>query len=244
MAQTRNIYADTQSQATSLPLCDTTIHVSQREDGSTIEKTKRLGISAIPFPTHSMSPIKGAQRLDAGTAPFVRNEPHDLLACEQKLTEALQNPVVEPNYMSKVQSLIAKILAQFVRIADKERHQKEEQKKKFTNSNLESGKLLREMGDRGFKFTGITLALMASKFMAREGDQEFISYFAQNGCKNLADMYNSETQSRQKQIDAIAALAQTELNSLMNKGDPSSKQELINLLEKVLESLKRAAQAG
>ncbi len=164
---------------------------------------------------------------------------------EQEIQELKENPDA-PNYMIRVQQVIGKILAQFTRIAEKERVNKDEQKATYKLSNREWATLQREVGNRGFNFTLLAVGLMAGGLFLPKPDQELAFYFSKEGCSNLANMFNSETQGRQRQFDTVGQLSYSELNAMMNKSSSadSSKQEFINLLDRVFEALKRAAQSN
>lgn len=226
------------------------IHLKDRLDEPTIRKTQAIGMETIGTPSRPSSSLveKEVQVVDDPIPPSPEEvvramDPEELRAFDQ----ALESPVtLEPNYLIRIQTLIGQILAQFSRLAEKERIQKEEQKAKITTASREWGKLQEEMGDRGFKFAWVSLGLMCSQFLVPDSDQQFLKFLSEEGCKNLVGMFNSETQSRQKMVDTVSALANTEITAMMNKGssDASAKQEFINVLEKANESLKRAAQAG
>ncbi len=164
------------------------------------------------------------------------------------MDKALENPPTEEaevNYLIRVQSVIGKILAQFIRIAEKERVQKDDQKVKYNKATTEWGKYQKEVGDRGFNFTWIALGVMVSQFAFPQADREIISFLGKEGCNNLSNMFNTETQSKQKMVDAIGQLAYAEIQAMMNKGaSDSNKQEFIQLLDKILNSLKEAARNG
>lgn len=236
------------------PLFDSKIYLSDREDEETIRKTKSLDFRSITTPFTNSTPSSLIGRVEkketdaevlSPKEQLLAMDPEELLAIEKELVELKNNPA-EPNYLIRVQMLIGKILAQFIRISEKERVQKEDQKEKYNTSNKEWGNLQREVGDRGLNFTWIALGLMVSQFLLPQNDQAIVSFLADRGCKNLSDMFNTETQSKQRQVEGISQLAMAEINAMMNKGssDASTKQEFINLLDKIYESLKRAAQAG
>lgn len=165
------------------------------------------------------------------------------------------------NYITRVQALISKILIQFTKIADKDRAQKRLQEQMYSKSNKEFGDYQREIGDRGFNFTLISLGFMGSQFLlpvasralnfplsegAQKVCQEVGSFLSNQGCTNLASMFNSETQAKQKQTDAVAQLAMSEMNAMMNKGssDASNKDQFIRVLDELGQSIKRAAQSS
>lgn len=162
-----------------------------------------------------------------------------------ELLDDLKTTPPGPNYWIKIQTVVGKMLAMHIRLAEKERVQKDEQKAKFNKSNKEWGNFQREIGDRGFNFTWIALGVMALQFVAPESDKQFVAYIAKEGCQNIANMLNSDTQSKQQMVRAASELAMAEINAMMNKGssDSSSKQEQISLLDKTGDAFRRAAQS-
>lgn len=176
---------------------------------------------------------------------LLRMDPESLRAIEQELVKG-QNDPPEPYYQIALQQAIEKMLDLHIKMSKEESSRKNDQKGKYTKSNKEWGVYQKELGDRGLNFTWVALGLMASQFLLPEADREFVSFLSKEGCTNLASMFNAETQTRQRLVEAVAQLALAEINAMMNKGssDSSSKQEILNLLEKLYELLKRAAQTG
>jgi hypothetical protein len=151
----------------------------------------------------------------------------------------------EPNYLIKFIEITERLLKLFIKIHDKERLSKSEEKQKFKEASRKWGELQREIGDRGVNTTYLSLACMTLQFLLPKNDRIFVDYLAKEGCNNFSQMLNSETQSRQRLVDGISQIAQSELNAMINKGpSDANKQELIALLEKAMESVKRAAQSG
>lgn len=175
-------------------------------------------------------------------------DPEDLRAIDRELGKLKQNPP-SANFYLKLQQVVELMLNMHVRLGEKERIQKDGEKRKFNQSNQEWGKLQRETGDRGLNFTWIALGLMLIPVIlpgANQTDKEFANFFAREGCTNIANMFNSDTQSKQQMVRAVSELAMAEINAMMNKGssDSSSKEQVIGILEKASQSYTQAARAG
>jgi hypothetical protein len=169
--------------------------------------------------------------------------PDDLRDIDNELANLQINPP-DPYYYNRLQEVVAKMLTLHIKMAEKERVSKDNQKAKYNKSNKDWGEYQKEMGDRGFKFTWIGLVVLASQFIVPESDRQFVTYLSKEGCSNIATMLNNDTQSKQKMVEGISQIAMAEINAMMNKGssDASSKQEILSLLEKASEAQRRAAQ--
>jgi len=147
------------------------------------------------------------------------------------------------NYVYRVREAVAKLLVMFNQISEREQTHKKELKNRYITSNKESGNLQKELGDRGLKFAAIGLALTIFHSRMSEGTaKETVDFFAKKGYEAILGMMNTGTQATQKEKDAVANLANTDLSAAVNKQSDPSKQEWINILKELGENNKRAAQ--
>lgn len=208
--------------------------------------------------SHASSPIDvedDSKEIEAPPPRFSPEEqllemnPEDLRAIERELIHLKTNPP-EPYYQAKLLEVVEKMLTLHIKRAEEDVRQKKGQKNTYSESNKKWGEYQKEMGDRRMNFTWAALGFMALQFVpaARptETDIKFLTYFSQEGCKNLAEMFNSEAYSRQKMVEGVAQIAMAEINAMMNKdsSSESSKQAPLGALEKANEAQRRAAQAG
>lgn len=158
----------------------------------------------------------------------------------------LETILEEENYIDRLERLMIKLLEQQIRITEKERVQREEQKKVFSYTNEEWGAQTKAIGWRSFKSTVVSFVALAAITIARKDDREVLSFLAKDGIKSVTDMLNNDAQTKQKLLDGRGALSRDEIQAIMNKGssESSSKQELLSLWQKVLETLKEAARAA
>lgn len=215
------------------------------KDALKANRSAQSVLSQLAVPTTASQSLVG--RVETNSA--IPSPREHLLAMDpqtlREIDRALDELPSEPNYLIRVQNLIGKILEQFITIAENDRVKKEAQKIEYNKAIKEWGRYTKEMGDRGWRFTWISVIVLAAQFAAPQNDREIISFLAKEGCNNLSNMFNADTQAKQKQVDALGQLAYSEIQAMMNKGSSdSNKQEFISLLEKVNDSLRRAAQAG
>lgn len=226
-----------------------TVTLAEREDGSSIAKTLSLNPSRKLWnPPFSKTSLQG--RVSAGEPgkhPLLEEmrqiEPEHLNAIDKILS---QNDSIEPNYLIKIQNLVGQILVQLNKIAEKDRTQIEDLKLKYKNAIKDSADKLRELGSHGFKFSMIAMAGVCCQFLSPyQEDRDILAYFAKEGIRGIGDVFGNQIQSDMKKVEGLSSLLYAEYQAKTQKGqsDAGSKQEVIALLDKVLESLKRAAQA-
>lgn len=237
---------------------DTTIRLSDREDEETVTKTKSLPMpKTFPLSNKSLlgrvteGPIEEIQTsndplpIDADIVEQLKEiDPEHFQAVEKAI---LENAQPDTNYMIKIRNLIAQILVQLNKIAEKDRTQIDEMKTKYKNSTLEAANLQRDLGWNGLKFSGVALAASFLQFLSpHQSDREIVNIFAKECCPKLGDMFGSSIQANMHQSNSLANLVLQEYTAKTQKGqsDSSNKQELIGILDKVLQSVKEAARAG
>lgn len=161
-------------------------------------------------------------------------------------TALVANPPIEANYLIKVRNLVAQILAQLSRIAEKDRTQIDDIKTKYRDATKEYVRLQRELGNNGLHCTVVALAASFLQFVSpHQTDREIINLFAKEGSRTLGEMFGHVIQSKMRIADSVTSLAINEYAAKSQRGnDANNRQEVIDLLTKVLESLKRAAQTS
>ncbi|MGB7978348.1 MAG: hypothetical protein WCF19_04215 [Chlamydiales bacterium] len=219
------------------------VHVNNREDKETVTKMQEVSLPAMKAGVSTGASI-------SLEAPLSLKE--QIMAFDLDMVKAIDEELgklnaakIEPNYFLKLEQAVVAMLMLQIQINNHDRVKKEAYELKVSTSTKKWGECQKEIGDRGLNFTWITLGVMALQFVAPQNDQPFIKYFAEHGCTNISNMFNGETQSKQKIVDTVSQLAMAEINAQMNKGssDSSSKQEVLSLLEKMTEVMRRAAQA-
>ncbi len=230
-----------------------TLLLSEREDQATIRKTQRIPIpgSASSDP---MMTLKGRVTVGKVEEPPIsantivkeleKIEPEHFRAVEEAIS---QDVPTETNFMIKVQFLVAKILAQLNRIAEKDRTQTEKLKTDYKNATAKVAELQRELGTHGLKFSLIAFGASFLQFASpHQSDRDIAKIFASELCPKLGEMFGSSLQANMNQSNSLASLFLQEYQAKSSKGanDASNKQEIIGILEKALDSLKQAARAG
>ena len=219
------------------------VHVSKREDEETIIKTKSIEIPQLPAATNES--LEGRVTIGKPIAEQLGEIDSDHFTAVESAI-AVEEPV-EANYMIRVRSLIASILVQLNTIAEKDRHQIDDMKKNYKKSTLAAATLQRELGSNGLKFSLVALGASFLQFLSpHQSDREIMNIFAREFCPKLGEMFSSGIKSNMDQETALAQLVLNEYSAKTQKGtnDSSNKQELIQILDRVLESRKRAAQSG
>jgi hypothetical protein len=243
------------------------VHLNDRQDEKAIRKTNTVAASVIEstFQNSSHSSLEGRvsieEKIPVSQTPRIEYDPvstlekhlqtldpKDLKAIDRELENLKQNSHT-PNFYIKLQQVVELMLNMHVKLGEKERIQKEGEKRKFNQSNQEWSKLQRETGDRGLNFTWIALGIMLIPVIlpgTNEIDKQFVNFFAKEGCTNIANMFNSDTQSKQQMVRAVSELAMAEINAMMNKSssDSSSKEQVLRILDTAIQSYTQASRAG
>ncbi len=226
------------------------IHLSAREDQTTIEKTKSL---QMPDLTKFSSSVSLAERVSAGA---IEESPKSLLeqleeipaehfaAVEQAITD---NVEPDQNFMLKVQVLVAQILAQLNRISENDREKTEKLKTKYRTATLEAANLQRECGKNGLLFAGIVFGTSLLQFASPNADDRSIAnIFANQVCEKTGQLFDAGLRADMGQATNLANLLLQEYQAKASKGssDSSNKQEITGMLEKALRLLESAARSG
>lgn len=217
--------------------CDSTVSLSERADQLTIRKAQGLPITP-PLNFESSPSLEG--RVEK-FAPSL--DPRHFENIEKSLKE---NPL-PANYLVEVQNLVGLILAQLNRIGEKDRHQMEELKTQYKRCTAESASLQRELGSHNWHFALISFAASFLQFASpHQADREIANIIARECCPKLGDWYGSGINANMNQTTARGSLTLAEYQAKSNKGssDSGNKQELIDILNKILQSLRDAARAG
>lgn len=225
------------------------IHLSAREDQTTIEKTKSL---QMPDMTKFSSSVSLAERVSAGAIEespksivqlLEEIPPEHFAAVEQAITD---NVEPDQNFMLKVQVLVAQILAQLNRISENDREKIEKLKTKYRNTTLEAANLQRELGTKGLFFAGVSFAASFLRLAHNQDDKAIADVFAGQLCPRFGEMFQASTQADKDQASNLANLLLQEYQAKTNKGssDSANKQEITGMLEKALRLLEAAARSG
>ena len=152
----------------------------------------------------------------------------------------------EVNFMIRVRKVVAEILAQLNKISEKDRFQMEDMKQKYRKSSQESADLQRTLGNAGLIISVVGFGVLLSQFGFKNPADREVMKFLSEQCPHIGGMFTSRYQSSQKEADALSQLMLAEYNAKTSKSqsESSSKQEITSLLDKVLESMKRAAAAN
>jgi len=226
------------------------ITIGAREDAESIQKAQKISQSHLSSKETSSSSLEG--RISLNSPELVTmNHPamatENLQAIENEFTRLEANPEPgEVNFLIKVREVIAGILAQLSEISQSDRSQTERTKLAFKEASNDAANLTRKLGNAGLCIAGIGFAVLLSQFGFKNPADREVMKFLSEQCPNIGGMFTSRYQATQKEADALAQLMLAEYNAKTSKtqSESSSKQEIINLLDKVLESMKRAASAG
>ncbi len=188
-----------------------------------------------------------ADPLEPITLSHPAADPEYLRAVDQELGRLQEKATPEEvNFLIKIREVIGKILAQFSEISEKDRFQMEEMKLKYRRSSQDAADLQRSLGNAGLWIAGIGFAVLLSQFGFKNPADREVMKFLSEQCPNIGGMFTSRYQANQKEADALSQLMLAEYNAKTSKSqsESSSKQEVVNLLDKALESMKRAASAA
>ncbi len=232
--------------ATTAPLKEigSATHVSDRSDSQTI-----LGIGAIAKPIIESTMIKDASAPSLNHR--VATEAEQIVEMAQNIEKQFDNVPAEirsTGYMVRLRTLVSDILEQFTKVAENERAQKERYKQEFKQSNLRSGDLGVEVGNRSFYSSVAAVGAIAGSvaiplfFPKAQHSKPFLEYLAREGATHIATGFNARTNREQKIEDGKGQIASQYLGSLLNKGPEQNKELYIRLLDEISQLLKRAAQ--
>lgn len=220
---------------------ETTIHMKERVDAATIEKTATIKMPETPMPTKPISSAVTHTRVEDEEMQVLREQ-------LEEIQDILVNnpPVAEPNYLIKVRILVAQMLEQLNRISEKDRDQVQEMKKKYKEATQEVADQTRALGWNELKFSALTLVSSLTNLIPNEVDRNILGTLGKDVMPKIGGVFSSNIQSSMKKADAMANLVLQEYSAKTSKSgsDASSKQEIIRLLDEVLQSLKSAARSG
>lgn len=213
---------------------ETGVPLDEREDAETIRKTKSLDLPD-PQPLSS-KPLTG--RVTEGNV-----EPAKKATSLEQLQEIL---LEQPSYLVNIRNSVAQILAQLSRIAEKDRTQIDEMKKKYENSYKLSAGLVKDLGWDGLIISSIALVPLFLVTSPHQFDREMGNQFATQFIPSIGRIFTSSKDSDIKKADALSGLIIQEYSAKTSKSqsESGSKQEITSLLEKVVSALKEAARAG
>lgn len=229
---------------------DSTVNLADREDEKTVRKTQLVSDS-IPKKMLTNTTLIGREITEGEVQdpPLIdqlKEIDHEhFVAVEKALTEPTS---FEPNYIIRVQNLVGQILVQLNRIAEKDRVQIEGMKSKYQRSTQQVANSLRALGSHGLQFSMLVFGASFLQFLSPyQSDRKIANIFAKEVCPKLGNLFGGATiQINKYQAESIANLVLQEYSAKTQKGgsDANTKQEITSILDKILESLKRAAQAG
>lgn len=165
----------------------------------------------------------------------------------QEVEQAIVNGTeAEPNYINEINALIGKILVQLNRISQKNNLQINDMKIKYKDLTSRSAVLQRELAKHNLMFSFISLGVACFQMAEDPLDKHVAKMFADNICPNLGAMFGASIQSNQQKTNALSQLVLYEYQAKTQKGqsDSSSKQELTQTLQRVLDGLTQASRAG
>ncbi|MES2274030.1 MAG: hypothetical protein V4487_07550 [Chlamydiota bacterium] len=96
-----------------------------------------------------------------------------------------------PNFLIKVREVVAKILAQFNRISEKDRIQIDDMKAKYRKASQESANYQKKLGDAGLVISGIGLAILLGQFGFANDADRLIMKFISEQAPNVGGMFTS-----------------------------------------------------
>jgi hypothetical protein len=244
-----------------------TISIADREDGQSIQKTKKAFEGSLPYclcPEMPLvkekftlaSPLNSPAAVETSVAPVTlahpSMDPEFLKAVDTEFArlsavstedEKIAEPEAEANFLIRVRKVVAEILAQLSKVSEKDRFQMEDMKQKYRNSSQEAADLQRTLGNAGLIVSVIGFGVLLSQFGFKNPADREVMKFLSEQCPSIGGMFTSRYQAHQKEADALSQLMLAEYNAKTSKSqsESSSKQEITNLLDKALESMKRAA---
>lgn len=231
------------SRATSASLPVSSVFLNEREDAATIKKTQTLPLPGPQFTDASL--VDRVTQSPTLAEQLEEIEPEHFAAVETALTE---NPSPELNYINQVVTLVALILAQLNRIAEKDRVQIDGIKANYQKATQESADLIRALGSHGLKFSALTMACALLPYLSpHASDREIGGIFVREVCPKLGELFGgSLMQSDMKKADALASLLISEYSAKTQKSgaEANNRQELTAILQQTLTGLKEAARAG
>ncbi len=201
----------------------------------------------VPMEIEAEDVEMAADPLEPITLSHPAMNPESLKAVDQELARLQENAAPEEvNFLIKIREVIGKILAQFSEISEKDRFQTEDMKLKYRKSSQDAADLQRSLGNAGLWIAGIGFAVLLSQFGFKNPADREVMKFLSEQCPNIGGMFTSRYQASQKESDALSSLMLAEYNAKTSKtqSETSSKQEIVSLLDKALESMKRAASAA
>ena len=158
---------------------------------------------------------------------------------------AMENSAPEANWI-KINRLVAKMMASDHIKKVTERTQTDQLKAKYKATSLEVANLQRELGWSNIKFAGVAFVSSFCQLSPYESDKAIGNIFSSQFCPKLGELYASNINANTSQASNMTNLLLQEYQAKVSKGssDASSMQEFTGVLDKALDSLKRAAQAG
>ncbi len=230
-----------------------TVHISKCEGRLTIEKTKHL---EIPTPEKGTSPSpEGRVTVEAAGVPsdieLQEMLSEQLPLMDPSTVDALEEQLDLPpnsaqNYMSRLNGIIAAILAQLQRVSEKDKAKTEQLKKEYKANTLTAVGLQRQLGSSGLKYAFLTFAVSFLQLLPNETDKSIANVFGNQICTKLGDMASYGIQGGLTDKNNSAQLLMNDLNNLTNQtqSQSNSKQEMTGVLDRAQRLFQVATQGG
>lgn len=162
----------------------------------------------------------------------------------QTLNKTSIAPQEELSYSSKLNELVAKILAQLNKISQKDRIQIEKLKTEYKNLSEQTVSSQRNLGSLEFKVALVAMGTSILYISPYQDDQFIAKTLVEQFIPGAGNLYKSAVNADLQKSSSMAQLTLQEYTNKASKGqsDASSKQEFIGILTEAYRSLKEAAQ--
>lgn len=209
------------------------VNLADRIDASTIEKVMQLEIPEIPNATQS---------LEGRVSPSLEDQLDNV---DPAVLEEIFN---DSNYIVRLQELIAKILAQYQQISEKDKDKIQKLEKEYKLATLSVADLERELGWSGLKVAAFSFAASLLPLVpgANDTDKMIANIFAKDVVPNIGNLFTSDLKARHTSGDKLSNMLLQKYQQLSGaeQSKANDKQQVSGVFDKALNNLATASRSN
>lgn len=212
-----------------------TIPLNERKDAVTIQKMQGIGIPQMPESPQSLQ----------GRVAVPLEDQIDNIDLEAVFEECANSG---GNYLSRLQELVAAILAQYQQISEKDKLKLDQLEKEYKLTTLSVANIQKELGWSNLKFALISFGAVFLQFIpgANDVDKAVAKIFAEQVCPKFGDLWNSDLNAKFTSGDKLSQMLLGKYNLLAGaeQTKANDKQQVGDILRKALSNLESASRNG
>ena len=155
-------------------------------------------------------------------------------------------PHSRSNFITRIRTLVSRILSQLSRVGENDRKQIETLKREYRVASRSASDMQIRIGNAAPWIAGVAFTVTVSQFLFKSPDDRGMMKFIGEQVPSVGNLVTSRYTAKQMEFTSIKELRNTEINLKNSKtqSESGSKQEILALFNSTLETQKKASSAS